>query len=49
VKDLRRMVVRLGVELRSTLPNVPKAEFLLALHERFDNQIHRRAAAVLRR
>jgi hypothetical protein len=39
VKDLRRMVVRLGVELRSSLPSVPKAEFLLALHERFDNQI----------
>jgi hypothetical protein len=39
VKDLRRMVVRLGVELRSSLPSVPKAEFLLALHERFDDQI----------
>ena len=39
VKDLKRMVVRLGVEMRSTMPTVPKAEFLLALYERFDDQI----------
>jgi hypothetical protein len=39
VKDLRRMVQHLGVELRVSQPSVPKAEFLLALHERFDDQI----------
>jgi hypothetical protein len=36
VKDLKRMVQRLGVELRSSRPKVPKADFLLALHERCD-------------
>jgi hypothetical protein len=39
VKDLKRMVQRLGVEMRASQPKVPKAEFLLALHERFDDQI----------
>jgi hypothetical protein len=39
VKDLRRKVQRLGVELRTSQPRVPKAEFLVALHERLDDQI----------
>jgi hypothetical protein len=39
VKDLRRMVQRLGVEMRSSQASVPKAEFLVALHERYGDRI----------
>jgi hypothetical protein len=39
VKDLTRIVQRLGVELRSSQATVSKAEFLVALHERYDDRI----------
>jgi hypothetical protein len=39
VKDLTRIVKHLGVEMRSSQRKVSKPEFLLALHERYDDQI----------
>lgn len=35
VKDLRRLLCRLAVELREAQPEVTKEEYLLALHERY--------------
>jgi hypothetical protein len=39
VKDLTRIVERLGVEMRSTMPKITKQEYLVALHERYDDRI----------
>jgi hypothetical protein len=39
VKDLTRIVERLGVEMRSNQPKVSKPEFLMTLHERYDDAI----------
>jgi hypothetical protein len=39
VKDLKRIIRHLGVEMRSSQPIVQKQEFLLALHERYGDQL----------
>lgn len=39
VKDLKRIIRHLGVEMRSSQPIVEKPEYLLALHERYGDQL----------
>lgn len=37
IKDLRRLIRRLGIELRSSMDRVTPQEFIVALHERYDD------------